>query len=354
MQQSKNFNPRHIIGETIKSILSVRSDVLVFDSPHAFLSFGGERIGLDAKAQTTFISHAHLDHYVSTGKCTTILSSQATLDLLKARKKKAPERAVESHENGAQVRLLDAGHVLGSRMLFAENEKTFLYTGDFLSQDSLTQKGAKPVDTDVMVVECTYGLPQYAFPSRWEIYDKIGEYAKEGLESGSNVVLGAYSLGKAQEVIKALNQKGISPVCPESVTSINEVYRRYGVSMDALHAESPEGIEALSKPFVAVLPMHRVNRAMREELKNAYGRKVKTAVATGWAQDMRSTVEEAFCLSDHNDFPNLVSFIQACNPEKVYTTHGPADVFAAHLCREGLDALPLEFLSEKQKTLEGF
>lgn len=100
--------------------------------------------------------------------------------------------------------------------------------------------------------------------------------------------------------------------------------------------------------------MHRVNRTLREELKNAYGRKVKAAVATGWAQDLRGSVEEAFCLSDHNDFPNLVSFIKSCNPKKVYTTHGPSDVFAAHLCREGLDAKPLESLSEKQRTLEGF
>ncbi|HLD76490.1 MAG TPA: hypothetical protein VI874_05700 [Candidatus Norongarragalinales archaeon] len=328
--------------------------MLVFDSPHAFLSFGSERIGLDAKAETTFISHAHLDHYVSALKSKTVLSSQATLDLLKARKKKVPDNPLESHQNGVKLTLHNAGHVLGSRMLHAQGDQSVVYTGDFLSEDSITQKAAKPISCDMLIVECTYGLPQYRFPSRWGVYEQIGTWAKKVQDSGQNAVIGAYSVGKAQEVTKALNHSGVVPAVSANIAQIHSVYEKHDIALDYVNADTPEGQEVLSKPFVAVAPMHQVNECFKENLKTGYGRKVRTAVATGWAQDLRGSTNQAFCLSDHNDFPALVSFIQNCNPKKVYTTHGPAEVFAAHLCREGLDAQPLEALGEKQKTLEAF
>jgi hypothetical protein len=42
-------------------------------------------------------------------------------------------------------------------------------------------------------------------------------------------------------------------------------------------------------------------------------------------------------LSDHADFEELVRFVEAVGPSKVYTTHGPS-VFADHLKRLGFNA----------------
>lgn len=326
--------------------------MLQYDPPKAYYGRGLEKIGLDSRAETSFISHAHLDHFVS--KTSNVLASHATLDLFSARGKKVPIQASETHENGCKVRLHEAGHVLGSRMLHAEGDSSFLYTSDFLAEDSLTQKAAKPIEAETVLMECTYGSPQYKFPSRWTVYGQICSWARNQVDTCTNAVIGAYSVGKAQEVVKALNQSGITPLVSGDIAAVNEVYGKHGVGLEYVNVESGEGMEMLKKPFVAVLPMHKVNGKLRENLTHAYGRRTRVAIATGWAKWLGNGADHAFCLSDHNDFEGLVKFAEACSPKKVYCCHGPAEEFASELRKRGIDAQPLETLGEKQKTLEAF
>ena len=179
--------------------------MLTLHSDHAHVRAGSQRIALDAPGTHAFVSHAHLDHYRSLKKAELVLSSPETMDLLVARGKAVPSKFVQNHqsqgEHATDVRLLNAGHVLGSRMLHAENTQmgqSVLYTGDFLSQDSLTQKAAQPQDCDILLMECTYGLPQYEFQERTVVYDQIGQWATAELAAGRIAVIGAYSLGKSQ------------------------------------------------------------------------------------------------------------------------------------------------------------
>jgi len=326
--------------------------MLTFHDDHAHVRAGRHRIALDAAGTYAFVSHAHLDHYRSLRKAEMVLSSHETMDLLRARGKSTPERIQQHYQgDGAEMSLHNAGHVLGSRMLLAQDEErgqSVLYTGDFLSQDSLTQKAAPAVPCDVLLMECTYGLPQYEFDERAVIYEQIGKWANEQLAAGRIAVIGAYSLGKAQEVVAALNQAGISPAVSPPIAAINDVYRKYGVALQY----SCNDASAMKGAFAAVIPMHQVNTGLRQGLKTAYGRNVALSIATGWALNGGyAGVDAGFALSDHNDFPGLVEFVKQCNPKKVYTTHGPSDVFAHHLRKEGFDAQPLEMLGEKQKTL---
>jgi Cft2 family RNA processing exonuclease len=46
-------------------------------------------------------------------------------------------------------------------------------------------------------------------------------------------------------------------------------------------------------------------------------------------------------LSDHADFPDLMRFVEAVKPERVYTLHGFAAEFARHLRRRGVQAYAL-------------
>ncbi|MBI2445818.1 hypothetical protein HYV43_05505 [Candidatus Micrarchaeota archaeon] len=333
--------------------------MLTFHDDHAHVRAGPHSIALDAPGTHAFVSHAHLDHYRSLRKAELVLSSSETMDLLSARGKTVPPKTVQHHqseeEGATQVRLLNAGHVLGSRMLYAESAanghagQSVLYTGDFLSQDSLTQKAAQPKDCDVLLMECTYGLPQYEFVERAVMYDQIGKWASAELALGRIAVIGAYSLGKAQEVVAALNQAGIAPAVSPPIAALNEIYEKYGVTLDYTVNDAAT---LASGAFAAVVPMHQVKPAMAQGLKQAYGRKASLSVATGWAlSGGYAGCDAAFALSDHNDFPGLIEFAQQCNPKKVYTTHGPADVFAHHLRKAGLDAQPLENLGQKQTTL---
>jgi len=375
--------------------------MLTLHADHAHVRAGSHRIALDAPGTHAFVSHAHLDHYRSLKKAELVLSSPETMDLLQARGKAIPQKFVQHHhtektenQESTKINLLNAGHVLGSRMLYAENTgndqndrpsgkisdqgnqngqtgsaqngsqgsqsgsggkpignggQSVLYTGDFLSEDSLTQKAAQPKDCDILLMECTYGLPQYQFQDRTEIYDQIGKWATAELAAGRIAVIGAYSLGKAQEVVAALNHAKIAPAVSPPIAALNEVYQKYGVALDyTLNDPTTLG----SGAFAAVVPMHQVKPELAQGLKQAYGRKASLSVATGWALNSGyAGCDAAFALSDHDDFSGLVEFAQSCNPKKVYTTHGPADVFAHHLRKAGLDAQPLESLGEKQQTL---
>lgn len=325
--------------------------MLAFDPPNAFCVSGSDRVALDAKGDRAFVSHAHFDHYRSLRNAELVLSSPETMDLLSARGKPVPEQFVQSHQSGsASYSLLNAGHVLGSRMLLVEGEESFLYTGDFLSEDSLTQKAAKPVDCDTLLLECTYGSSEYLFPNRRDVYAAMGRWANEQLALGRIAVFGAYALGKAQEVVAALNEAGVCPVVDESIAAVNGVYEKHGVALDYACNDA----SALSGAFAAVLPMHKVKPFLADGLYRAYGRKVSLSVATGWSLTNGFGVDQTFCLSDHNDFPGLIEFVSACHPKKVYCTHGPAAKFASELRKRGFDAEPLDALGEKQKTLAGF
>jgi putative mRNA 3-end processing factor len=296
-----------------------------------FLQLNGLALSLDSPGENAFVSHAHFDHVHDAKK---VLASKETIELIRARNGK---RVNELELNG--VELLEAGHVLGSRQLHAELDGTsFLYTGDFKTRDSLTQKGASPREADILVVEATYGSKEYVFPPREEVEKEIAKWVKQGSGKGI-VLLGGYALGKAQELVKLLNEfLGIAPVVSGSVLDVCRVYAQNGVQLDFVDSESPEGQEALKKNFVSVVPPNFVRRDLMHGLEKIYGKKVSGAVASGWALRYRMSGDKAFCLSDHCDYNELMEFVEQCAPKKVFCVHGFDREFAHELRKKGFDA----------------
>ena len=108
------------------------------------------------------------------------------------------------------------------------------------------------------------------------------KWVENGFTRGEHSVWG-YALGKSQELIKFLNDYcQITPVVNPSISLVNKVYEKHGVKLN--YVDSQEDQTALSKQFVAVLPMHQVNYGLKQLLESQYSRKTATAVATGWGQ----------------------------------------------------------------------
>ena len=79
------------------------------------------------------------------------------------------------------------------------------------------------------------------------------------------------------------------------------------------------------------------------------GRRFSRAYATGWALSLGGRVT-GFPLSSHADFDQLISFVKACDPDKVYIFTGFAeDLRRALGSRLGLDARAVP--SYLQRTL---
>lgn len=317
--------------------------MLSFNPPR--VQVGLKEISLDHAGEFAFISHAHSDHALKT-RVPQLLASRETVDLMQARGYAVGEKTVFEHYG---TKLLNAGHVLGARQLVAEGDGgAFAYTGDFRLSSSFCVKGAEIPECDTILMEATFGSPEFVFPDRETVAQEIARWVSEKQKEGI-VVLGGYSLGKAQELTKVLNDyAGVTPVVEETVAKINAIYAEHGVKLDFILSSSDEGLKELEKNFVAIVPMNRVNNNFAFQLSKAYGRKVATAVATGWALTERFANAKAFCLSDHSDYPELLEFVERSGAKKVFTEYGNAKRFARELRKQGINASALE---EQQKLL---
>ena len=278
------------------------------------VSLGGKSIGLDCNAgDISFLSHAHGDHVSGFRRKERIIASEETLALAGF--------GAEKHTED-WIQLLDAGHILGSRQMYAELDgESVLYTGDFRVKDGIFGKGAQSRNADRLVVECTYGDPRFKLPDPFEVYEQIGKWAKKN--SGSIMLIGAYNLGKAQEIIRVLNSYcSIVPIVMPESERFSEVYGKYGVGLERAVVGSPEAEEIMRGGFVAIVPPKLSNRGFARKLGEAFGRRALCAVATGWVMSMRHNADAAFPLSDHADFYDIVEYMDAVNPKRVDFVHG--------------------------------
>ncbi len=318
------------------------------------LQMASEQLMLDGKGDLSFISHAHSDHSLGIKHSRRIIASEETIDLIHARNygDSVLARLKLAKDTSFKYELLDAGHVLGSKQIHLENGFSFTYTGDFKTRGSLTNKGAEVRQADVLLMECTYGLPFYQFPPVEQVYADVSTWVSEQLKAGSSIIFGGYALGKAQEIIKLLNDYcQITPVVTSEIFRISQIYRKYGINLQMLNETSEEAREVLKTQFVAVVPHHNANRGFAQALGEFYACDVKSAVATGWAQNERFSADKAFCLSDHCDFRDSLEFVRQVSPRRVITTHGFEKEFARELKKRGFNAEPLSALSQKKQKM---
>jgi putative mRNA 3-end processing factor len=107
--------------------------------------------------------------------------------------------------NQTQVTFLDAGHIPGSASILLEyKNKRILYTGDINHQTTQLLKGARYnlKNIDVMITEATYG--DRGHPNRQETEKDFIETIRETLENEGSVLIPAFAVGRAQELLLLL------------------------------------------------------------------------------------------------------------------------------------------------------
>jgi len=272
------------------------------------LDRNGLRIGLDhPNGDFSFLSHAHSDHTAGIKKQKNIIASRETLALA------GIDQESFTHP---LARMIDAGHILGSRQLVieADGEKT-IYTGDISLKPNIFGWSAKIEQCERLIMEATYGDPAYHFPPISEVHQGIERFVKNN--DSSNIIIGAYSLGKTQEVVKILNEAGVVPIVTEEAEFFCSVYESFGIPLERIVVGSEEAEEAMSKRFVAIVPMGKAKRYFASRLAAAFNRKTLCAAATGWALNFRFDTDAAFPLSDHADFDDLVRYVEESGAKQV-------------------------------------
>ncbi len=281
-----------------------------------------------------FISHAHSDHIA---RHEYALCTPETAALYQHRLGPRPTLAMPYRKpilwGGLRLTTFPAGHCLGSAMLLAEDgEQSLLYTGDFKLGESATTEKAELPHADILVIECTYGHPDYRLPPRQQAIGQLIALVRETLAQDAVPVIQAYALGKGQEVTRLLTDAGIPVLQHRGVFAVSQVYEACGMSLGDY-----QRLTATVTPGRAVIVPPNVGTLER------LGRQVRIAV-TGWAVDPRAKyrlgVDHAVPLSDHADYDELFEAVARVDPRVVYCTHGPEE-FVDRLREAGYDAHPL-------------
>ncbi len=291
---------------------------------------------LDASKRVgmSFVSHAHSDH---ARRHDQVIATPATLSLMRLRHRKITPIPLEYHQpyllDDFAIELLPSGHVLGSAQIRIERNGTrLIYTGDFKPGKNQTAAALEVQRADILIMESTFGAPQYVFPREWEIIERLTRFIDQCFQIDIVPIVMGYALGKAQQALKLLGDLDYCVSIHASMAPIVMIYEQHGIvfkNYQVYQGEDLRGRVLLIPPHLA--NSHAVNRIWR----------TRKLILTGWAMDSeakyRYGADEALALSDHADFNQLLEFVHQVQPERVYVTHGFGG-FVQHLRKEGFKA----------------
>jgi len=320
----------------------LKKSLVTMSSNGIIVEHGEKRIALDPNKSTdvdvVFVSHAHIDHLHMPEDGERILTSSETSKLASTR-----GYNIENYDESLDgFELIDSGHILGSRGLLIDGR--IFYTGDISVRNRAFLKGAKIPKCEILIIESTYGKPEFRFPSVNEVNDNTNKIISNLYSKGVPVILMGYPLGKAQ-VLTSMFKHWEPLYVHDSVYAMNKVYNDLGIDLgDAISYSQAEQDNLLSKkPWIMVAPKMSSGSRFVLDMKDRYN--AATVGFSGWAltnwYKYSSDLDYALPLSDHCDFEELISIVKQCNPSKVYTFHGYTAELAMQLNRLGYDSEPL-------------
>lgn len=299
---------------------------------------GDTKIWLDSVAESSgvsLVSHAHLDH--APGRSSRIIATPETASVLSLFGPHKFKKLIRYNERisigGINISAHPSGHVIGSSQFLLEGDgESLVYTGDLNTYDSVILRGARPLESKMLILEATYGSPRYVFPKREEIYARIVRWIIETIKAGEIPAFKVYALGKAQEIIGLVNAYLKIPVLTSlTISRITGSLSQYGFKLDHIPINSPEGLEAFKQGECVYVSSKRYSPPSRH--------RIRWAAATGWALRYRlNGFDTAFPLSGHADFSGLMGYVEESGAKRIYLVHGFADELARHLRRRGLCA----------------
>ncbi|MEO8431682.1 MAG: DNA ligase-associated DEXH box helicase [Acidobacteriota bacterium] len=315
--------------------LEIRPEGLFVPAFGAFLDPHGP-------AARAIVSHAHSDHAAAGhGE---VWGTGSTLAIYRRRNPEwsggarplAFEEKLEAA--GVTLEIFSSGHILGAAQIRVSGpEGSFLYTGDFRRRPSRTAAPAASPVADVLVTECTFGLPVFRFPPRGESERRLVAACRAAADEGAIAVVLAYALGKSQDAALVLTEAGIPTVLHGAAWKLLPEYEQAGFSFP------------LSRPYdsgpvrpgeALIVPPSCARTSVVRALK-----KRRIVYLSGWAMRDASRAEHdadvLLPISDHADFDELVEHVDAVHPSRVWTHHGYARDFARILSARGAAAAPL-------------
>jgi putative mRNA 3-end processing factor len=308
---------------------------------------GGFFVDPPRPVERAVITHGHADH--ARAGHAAVLATAETAAIMRARWGAEAAGAIEPLAygeartvGGVAVRLLPAGHILGSAQVVLDHGGTrVVISGDFKRRPDPTCAPFEPVACDVFVTEATFGLPVFRHPSDAGEIAKLLESLRLFPERAH--LVGVYALGKCQRLIALLRAAGYDrPIFLHgALQALCDLYAGLGVRLGELRPATGAARKELAGEIVLCPPSalaDRWTRAFPEPL---------TALASGWMRIRQRArqrgVELPLVISDHADWDELTRTLDEVGAPTVLVTHGREEALVHHARRRGFaaDALSL-------------
>jgi putative mRNA 3-end processing factor len=299
------------------------------------------------------ITHGHADHAraghgvaIATPQTLAIMAERYGADFAGSSQALAFGEAVR--RDGVELALAPAGHVLGSAQAVVRwKGLTLVVSGDYKRRRDPTCVPFEPVPCDVFITEATFGLPVFRHPPDTgeiaRLLDSVAQFP------GRGHVVGAYSLGKAQRVIRLLREAGWErPIYVHgALEKINAVYERFGVALGPLLPATSATKAALAGQ-IAIAPPSALATPWARRFPDPVD-----AFASGWmrirARARQQGVELPLILSDHADWDELTATLEELRPAEVWITHGREEALARWCALAGIPARALALVGYEEE-----
>lgn len=287
------------------------------------------------------ISHGHSDHAYAGHEqylCTPQTKSIITHRLKLTDHVQAIGYGDTISINNVRFSFHPAGHIPGSAQIRIEfNGEVWVFSGDYKLQNDGISEPFESVRCHTFITESTFGLPIYRWESQVKVFDAINTWWRKNQEEGKVSVLSGYALGKAQRLLKNVDASIGKIFVHGAVDVMNEVLRPHVSGIPVTHRVTPEMKKQEFAASLVVCPPSAIGSPwMRKFLPYSLG------IASGWMNlrgaRRRRGADRGFVLSDHADWNELNTAVKESKAERVFVTHGYADVFSQWLNENGMES----------------
>ncbi len=306
--------------------------------------------------ERALITHGHADHArPGHGR---VLATRETLAIMEVRYGAGFAGATQAVAYGERLTLggvtvgfHPAGHVLGSAQIAVEARGLrIVASGDYKRQADPTCAPFEPVACDVFISEATFALPVFRHPPpEGEIAKLLGSV--EQFPERAHLV-GAYSFGKAQRVIRMLRDCGYQRTIylHGAMERLCRLYEEFGVALGPLApATLAEGKRGDFAGAVVICPPSETAERWARRFPDPV-----IAVASGWMgirqRAKQGGVELPLVLSDHADWDELTATIAELDPGEVWVTHGREEALVRWCALRGTPARPLHMVGYEEEA----
>ena len=306
--------------------MQIIEDFLVKRDKGYYCSYGDFYIDPLYPVKHAVVSHAHGDHAAPGHR--NIYCTTGTATIMQYR---YPKQPLDSYHikgfseffqiNGVDIYLYPAGHILGSaQIMMIYKGVRYLYTGDYKLQEDRTCEPIQIVEAEVLITETTFANPETKHP------DPVSEIMK--LDVRSNILLGCYSLGKAQRITALLNehlpQKEV--LLHYQIMPIHRIYDQFIDVPLKYEQYNRKSMKEAGDNKIYLVPPLTFNSYRR-------AKNVLKAFASGWER-LQAQNDISLFLSDHVDWNDILYFVGQVNPKAIWTLHGDGRALHAHFSKD--------------------